>query len=126
MLTLCAMPAHKVPLAIEQGATFDPVYTWMTGPKAAPSLVDLTGCQARMQIRSDIDSETVLLELTTENGGIVLGGAAGTLQIIIAAEQSAGFAWDSGVYDLEIVFADGRVVRRLSGSVLISPEVTRV
>ena len=26
------MPAHKVPLKIEQGATFDKTYTWKAGP----------------------------------------------------------------------------------------------
>ena len=29
------MPAHKVPLKIEQGATFDKTYTWKAGPLKA-------------------------------------------------------------------------------------------
>ena len=118
------MPAHKVPLKIEQGATFDQPYTWKAGAPAAP--VDLTGCTARAQVRPEIDSDTVLMDLTTENGRIELGGVLGTIRLYIAAADTAAIAWESGVYDLEIEFAGGRVVRRMAGSVSVSPEVTRV
>jgi hypothetical protein len=33
--------------------------------------------------------------------------------------------WTTAVYDLEIEFPDGTVVRRMAGSVVVSPEVTR-
>ena len=119
------MPAHKVPLAIEQGATFDQTYTWKSGSKNAAHPVDLTGCKARAQVRAEISSQEILLELTTENQGIVLGGVAGTIRIHITASASAAFDWESGVYDLEVEFPDGTVVRRMAGGVSVSPEVTR-
>ena len=125
MRKLPRMPAHKLPLKIDQGATYDKVLTWKTGTKAAAVPVDLTGCTARAQIRSEIDSPIVLLELTTENGRIHLGGPAGTIRILIDATTTAAIDWESGVYDLEIVFAGGRVDRRLAGSVSVSKEVTR-
>jgi hypothetical protein len=116
----------KHPIKIIQGATLRDVTTWKTGATTATALpVDLTGCTARMQIRSKIDSADILVSLTTENGGISLGGALGTVTIVMTATATAALTWKSGVYDLEIVFGSGDVRRLLAGSVSVSPEVTR-
>ena len=119
------MPAHKVPLKIEQGATFDQTYTWRAGPPKAAVPVDLTGCEACAQIRSELESDQVLMEMSTANGRIELGGAAGTIRYLINAIDTAAITWASGVYDLNIKFPDGRVVRRMAGPVPVSPGVTR-
>lgn len=117
------MAAAKLKLVIEQGATFRKTLTWKAG---TPSVaVDLTGCTARMHIRSEIASPTPLVTLTTENGGITLGGVAGTIVLLIAATATAAFAWEAGVYDLEIILANGDVRRLVYGPVSVSPEVTR-
>lgn len=117
------MAAFKFRLEIDQGATFRRRFVWKTGTPPVP--VDLTGCTARMQIRPDITSDEVLVELTTENGGITLGDADGTIDLYISAEDTAKVEAAIGVYDLELVTADGDVDRVLSGTVTISPEVTR-
>lgn len=119
------MPAHKVPLKIDQGATFDEVFTWKAGPAGSAAPVDLTGCVARAHIRAEVSSPAVLLALTTENGRIELGGVAGTIRIHLSATDTTAIDWDTGVYDLEIEFPDGRVVRRMAGPVSVSPGVTR-
>lgn len=120
------MPAHKVNLDIEQGATFDKTYTWMSGASRDTAVpVDLTSCKARAQIREEIDSPDVQLELTTENGRIILGGPAGTIRLLVSAADTSAIDWDAGVYDLEVEFADGHVVRRMAGCVRVSQEVTR-
>ncbi|WP_043004854.1 hypothetical protein [Comamonas testosteroni] len=119
------MSAHKVKLEIDQGATFDKTITWKTGTKVQSVPVDLTGCKARSQFRETVESETVLLELTTENGRIVLGGPTGEIRILITATDTAALQWSAAVYDLEIEFPNGTVVRRFAGSVAVSPEVTR-
>lgn len=120
------MPAHKVKLEIDQGATFDKTFTWKTGTKTNAVPVDLTGCKARAQIREELESDAVLLELTTENQRIVLGGPTGEIRLLVKATDTAALGWITGVYDLEIEFPDGTVVRRMAGSVVVSPEVTRV
>jgi len=117
------MDPFKHNLKIYQGASFSNVTTWQTGTPAAP--VNLTGCTARMQARAKISDSATLLNLTTENGGIELGGTAGTVTINISAADTAAIQWKGAVYDLEIVFADGRVRRHLAGSISVSPEVTR-
>lgn len=119
------MPAHKFKIEIEQGATYSKSLVWKTGTPKNAVPVDLTGCKARLQIRSDIDDDAVLLELTTENNRIVLGGVTGEIRIVIDAVTTAAIRWTDGVYDLEIEFSDGTVVRRMAGSVAVSKEVTR-
>lgn len=113
----------KRKLTIVQGATFRRRWEWKPGGVIA----DLTGCSARMQVRADIDSPDVLLELTTENGGIVLGAEPGTIDLYIGARQTAGIAWEVGVFDLEIQYATGPddVDRLIAGSVSVSREATR-
>lgn len=118
------MAAAKLKLTIEQGATFRKTLTWKTGTPALP--VDLTGCTARMQIRQEISSPTALVSLTSEAGDIVLGGALGTIEIIMTATATAALTWVEAVYDLEIVFASGDVTRLVYGPVAVSQEVTRV
>lgn len=118
-----ATKPFKQNITIIQGATLDLLVTWRAGDP--PAAVNLTGCTARMQIREKITSDTALVSLTTENGGIVLGGTAGTIRRFMSAEDTAELDWKTGVYDLEIEFADGTVRRLLAGSVVVSPEVTR-
>jgi hypothetical protein len=77
-----------------------------------------------MQVRRTIDSATPIVSLTTANGGITLGGADGTIEIIISAANTA-LLTSSGVYDLEIVSDAGVVSRVLQGEWRLSPEVTR-
>lgn len=117
------MAAFKLPLKIDQGATFNQLVTWKTG--TPPVVVNLTGCTARMQVRGKLTDAAVLLDLTTANGGVVLGGIAGTVTVKISALQTAAITWLSAVYDLEIIFADGTVRRLLSGGISVSLEVTR-
>ena len=118
------MAASKVNLSIQQGATFRKKITWKTGTPA--TLVDLTGYTARMQIREEVVAEAVLIELSTANSRITLGGAAGTIELYLPPSVTEAIDWESGVYDLELVEPDGiNVVRLFEGSVTISPEVTR-
>ncbi len=117
------MTASKLKLTIEQGATFSQPITWKAGNPAAP--VDLTGCTARMQIRPTIPSSTVYASLTTENGGITLGGTAGTVLLTMTAVQTAALGFTTAVYDVEVAWADGTVRRIVYGPVTLSPEVTR-
>lgn len=117
------MQAFQLDLRIEQGATFAPEpLQWAR----AGSPVNLAECTARLQVRHAVDDADVLLELTTENGGIVLDPQAGSIALLIPAEQTEGIEWRSGVYDLEVVQEPtGRVRRLCQGRVTVSPNVTR-
>lgn len=117
------MAVLKYKLTILQGESLDKTFTWKAGLPPVP--VDLTGCTARMHIRSDIRAATPAIELSTENGRIVLGGAAGTIRLKLSATETSSLNISQGVYDLEIVYPDGRVRRFAAGAVSVSPEVTR-
>lgn len=88
--------------------------------------VDLTGYMARMQIRESFDSATALHSMTSEvNGGIVLGAADGSITLSIPATTTAGFTFDTAVYDLELVSSTGVVTEVASGVVTLAREVTK-
>lgn len=107
---------------IEQGATYRLNITWKD---SGGTPIDLTGYTARMQVRHSYKSDTVLLNFTTENGAITLGGAAGTITIVGLATLTEDVPAKAGVWDLELVDGDGNVTRLLQGAVEVSPEVTR-
>lgn len=113
----------KLKFTIYQGATFRKRLAWKAGKPSVA--VDLTGCTARMQVRAEVESAAVLLSLTTTNGGIVLGGATGTVDLYVSDEDTAAITWGGGVWDLEIEHPAGEVTRLAQGSISVSPEVTR-
>jgi len=112
-------------LNIYKGATLDITFTWKD---SAGNPVDLTGYTARLQVRESVDAVAILLELTTTlvaGSGIVLGGAAGTIQLVAPATSTDDYTWDEGVYDLELVSGTGVVTRLLQGPAKAWHEVTR-
>jgi hypothetical protein len=110
-------------LTIYAGATLRDTVTWKVGDPAEP--VDLTGYTARAQFRRAVGSSDVLVSLTTEDGGIILGDEAGTIQLHMTATATAALTWRSAVYDLELIAPSGDVRRFMKGDVEVDPEVTR-
>lgn len=86
---------------------------------------DLSGFTARMQVREKITSTDVLLELTTENGGIIIDNTAKTITLLSTATATAAFSFISGVYSLEMVSPTGIVTPFITGSIQVIQEVTR-
>lgn len=108
-------------ITIDQGATYSQVFTWKD---SAGDPVSLVGWTARMQVRRRTPSTGTLVDLTTENGGITLGGAAGTITVTIAATATDDLPVGVHVYDLELV--NGSTVERLvMGSFTVRGEVSR-
>lgn len=110
-------------LFVYRGATFSKQIVWKDENGA---LINLTGWKARLHMRETVDESTPFLTLTTENGGLALGGAAGTINLLASATATAAIQVTEGVYDLEMVAPDTvTVTRLLEGLVFVSPEVTR-
>lgn len=105
----------------DQGSTVDQVIVWKD---ATGTPINLSGYSARMQLRPSIESTTVTLELTTANSRIVLGGAAGTIQLLVSASTMVSIRPGTYVYDLEMV-SGSSVTKILSGCVKVAAEVTR-
>lgn len=67
--------------------------------------IDLSGCSARMQIRTKRE-KTLLLELV-ESDGLSLDSLAGT--VVIRKQLPADFLVGSHEFDLEMTYSDGTV-----------------
>jgi len=117
------MAAAKVDLpVIEKGATWRHTLLWRD---AGGTAIDLTGAAARLQIRETAEQAEYLLDLSSDNGGILITPLLGQLELVISAALTGAVVGRSGVYDLEIYHANGEVTRLIEGSVVFKPEVTR-
>ena len=126
------MAAGKHSFIIEQGATTNLNVQWTD---ASGSAVDLTGYQARMQIRPGIEASDVYISLSSslqpDGTGLNLNGSdgvtsltSGSIGIYISAYSSSLLNFNEAFYDLEMV--NGReVTRLLEGKVRLSKNVTR-
>ena len=114
-------PAETYDITADQGATYSVVITYKNS-NGTP--INLTGYTARMQLRASYASATAALSLTTENGRIALGGAAGTITLTVAAATMETLEAKTYVYDLELV--DGStVIRLLQGLFVNRPNATK-
>lgn len=86
--------------------------------------VDLGGYTARMQIRQKVDSPDIILNLTTENGGIEIDNSYKTITIQMTATQTQALTFQTAVYSLELV-KGSEVVPFSGGTLTLVKEVTR-
>jgi hypothetical protein len=118
------MAAANYDIKIEQGATFKLSILWKA--KVSDTPIDLSGFEARMQVRRNYSSAEPWMTLTSEDGEIVLGGVEGTVEVTGSAAKTSAVPNRLGVYDIELYRPlDGFVRRLLQGEVTVSPEVTK-
>lgn len=86
--------------------------------------LDLAGYTGRLQIRPQTSSNTVILELTTQNGGIIIDNTLKTIGVNITATQTQALNFTSAVYSMELVKGT-EVITFINGSVSLVTEVTR-
>lgn len=86
--------------------------------------IDLAGYTARMQIREKLTSTTVLEELTTANGKIVLNNTNKTISLVLSATATEAYTFKTGVYSLEME-KEGVVIPLIYGNISVEREVTR-
>ena len=110
------MNSGRYNITIDQGIDFNQVFTYKIG--ITP--VDLTGYTARLNIsKKFFKSSKPVIDLTTENSKLVLGGALGTITATISSAETLFFTVeDQYFYDLELVIGSS-VSRLLRGKVII-------
>jgi len=94
--------------AIEKGLPWSFRCARFTGRAKTP--VDLTGSSARLEIYNALTGELVAT-LDDSAGDIVLGGPAGTVDVALAAQVSAG--WSATHLRYRFFFTDSLGVERL-------------
>ena len=109
------MPAVTKNLIIEQKATFRKKMTYRDKFKKP---INLTGYGARMQIRAA--DGALLADLSVANGKITLGGAAGTIELVIPAADTAVMTFATALYDMKLIAPNGDEIRFLQGKVTLS------
>lgn len=129
------MPAGNYSFTIEQGATLDFEIAYKDSDN---NPIDLTGYQAKLQIKDQPGGSTTYLTLTSTldstGTGLNMSGSSGTnplssgsIGVYISAVTSSLLTFESAFYDLELVSGSGdtaTVTRLLQGKVNISKEVT--
>lgn len=116
----------KKDFTIKQGSTFrHHLYVKQKIDKNTFTPVNLTGCVPRMQIRPSIGSSVVILDLKVNNFISITDPQEGKITIEIPPNETQILDFNYGVYDIEILFENGDVIRFLEGKVRLSPEVTR-
>lgn len=117
--------AGDYPIIIEQGATW-PDYeesgeAFITVTQDGGTPIDLTGWTAILTAWANYDAEP-FLKLTTDDGGITLGGVAGTVDLYLSAADTSGLTTQKGVYNLKLISPGGSVLRLLQGTTTVSRE----
>ena len=132
------MAAGNYDFTIEQGATVDFAVQY---EDSGSNPIDLSGYQARMQLRPTLGSSTIYITLSSSLGpcgtGLNLSGSggqnastppsSGSIGVFISAMSSSQLTFTSALYDLEIASGSGNcavVTRLLEGVVTLSKNVT--
>jgi hypothetical protein len=109
-------------MVCDQGSTFSLVFTIKTDGTAWSLVGNYT---AKMQVRSFLNANTVLIELTTANSRISFS-AGGTVTLTLTAANTTDLPAGRHTYDLELTeTANGVVTRVLEGKFVVRGEVTR-
>jgi len=111
--TVSQLPG-RLDLTLVRGATFRYRVTYQDGDPLAP--VDLTGYAARMAVGGWGGALTVL----TTGAGLTLGGAAGTVDFLISATDTAECAPDVYWYDLFLTDGDGDKIPLVGGNLTVT------
>lgn len=106
---------------IYRGATFSTTLTYRDSSNA---LVDLTGYTARLQLKSSRSLDAAALITLTSGSGITLGGAAGTIAIVITDEQTATLAAGTVYYSVLLIPGSGAAFHLLEGKMTVKEGVT--
>ena len=109
-------------IIINQGEYFaaDLLYT-----NPAGAIIDLTGYTATMKVRDSLESESILLTMTTANTKIVIAGVLGKITIIVNETDSLSLPLGRLVYDFLLINGAGKPDRFFKGTMMVGKMVSR-
>lgn len=110
---------------LEQNATFNEAFQWVEEDEdGVQTPVSLVGWSAKAQVRQTPDDDVVLLELSSDDGTIILGDN-GVIQFNAPYQVTIPLDWGRAYYDLRMEHINGVAVRLLEGYITASKDVTR-
>lgn len=119
------MIAVKKDLEVYKGNTWRKGFQWKI--KDSDTAMDLTDCSIKMQIKLCASDEEPVLELSTDNGKIVIldPPTDGKWTVEMTALETAAFLFNQAAYDLDISFPSNDVYTIIAGKVIARNEVTK-
>ncbi|TDK63561.1 hypothetical protein [Sapientia aquatica] len=121
--------SNTVNITVNQGTSLP--YTF-TLTYLDNSVYNLTGYDARLQVRRTYGDTTWLINCTVANGKLVINAAAGTITWHIIPSDTMSIRFNNKdddtldcVYDLEITDPTGNIYKPAGGTLTINREVTR-
>ena len=103
-----------------RGTTLDIVMTYLINNVP----VDLADYTATMDVRPAPNSATLIDQLTTENGKLILNQVTGEVEILLTAEQTGDLPLGQFQYDLNITSPSGTVTKLIQGAFVVLDPVT--
>lgn len=128
--------ADQATFVIDQGSDWIKVITLENDDG---SVINLTGCEAHLQVRAYPESPTTVLDLSTAAGTLSINGSTGQISWDVPATQTAalspspgtasGFPQDGtiapfGYYDLLVKWPNGQIEPYLSGQIVLKLGIT--
>ena len=114
------MQPGRFNFSLIQGDTFNTSPAW----KINNSYVNVTGYSAKMQVRQAVTSVSVIVELSSANGRIVVGTTDGKFTMTLSSTDTAALAPGNYIYDLEITSPGGIETTLLTGGFAVIAQVT--
>ena len=115
------MAAGRLDVTIEKGVDFEKTLTYLVG--STPSPFNFTGYTGLLQVRSQ-PGGTLYLTMSSANSKLQLGGALGTVLLLLDSTETATLNWAGRAY-YDILIDNGTdSFRLLEGRVSLSPAVS--
>lgn len=114
------MTPGRYNMKVYQGSTFSLAPQW----KIDGTYVNVTGYSAAMKVKNSPTSTSSIIELSSANGRITVGGTNGKFTLALTAAETTGLAEGNYVYDLEVTAPDSTVTRLLEGGFIVYEGVT--
>lgn len=113
--------AARYDIMCDQGSTLERTFIFRD---SAQNPIDNTGWAARMQVRPAFKSDLVYLDLSSQDGDMILGGVNGEVLFTADAGTMQNIKAGNHVYDLELITPTS-VFKLIRGNFRVRPEVTK-
>lgn len=117
----CETTVVDLPLCVVAGDSYQFSLLWQDESNQP---IDLTGYTAKMQARPSAQAEDPPSFEKTESDGITLGGAAGTIDVLLAPADTDQLNANQ-VWDIQLTSPTGFVTTLAGGAFSITRDVTR-
>ncbi len=114
------MQPGRFNFTLTQGDTFNTAPAW----KINGNYVNVTGYTAKMDVKQAVTSSTVIVELSSANGRITVGGIDGKFTLNLTPAETAALPAGNYIYDLDVTAPGGAVYTLLTGGFSVVPQVS--